>query len=54
MKEYVKDFYFFPKSINRVVRWLEYAEWEDDYMDTIAGIGYWSAFKWLDLKDEEQ
>lgn len=34
-------FLFFPKAINHVVRWLEFAKWEEEYMYG------WTAKRWL-------
>jgi len=50
-----KGFLFFPRVANCLNRWLEYAEWEEEY--TIVKKGFfpffedgWETTKWLDIK----
>jgi hypothetical protein len=37
-----KEFLWIPKTINDKTRWLEYAEWEEQFYK-----GYWFEMEWL-------
>lgn len=42
-------FLLFPKEINREVRWLEKASYEEIYtMGSWNGLFYWKPNKWID------
>ena len=43
-------FLWFPKTIEGVTRWLERAEWEEQYIMTCLPLGYlyWYAQHWMD------
>lgn len=57
-------FLFVPKGItyyddnfdkmHTEYRWLEYAVWEEEYLVTKLGHGFWSARRWLDNKNKEK
>lgn len=51
-------FLLFPKEINREVRWLEFASWQERYtrhsITSILGARTeWMAEKWIDNKKEK-
>ncbi len=44
-------FIWFPKNICGVVRWLEFAEWEQRYFSGSAG--HWHDSKWIEPPEKE-
>ena len=43
-------FLLFPRTIGRKTRWLEYAKWEEMWVDSNGYGGGWFGNKWLDGK----
>lgn len=47
-------FLFLPKCINGEIRWLEFAWWEEMFVETYGReyiSGEWATLKWLGKKD---
>lgn len=57
-KRIKRRFLFFPKRIECLTRWLEFAEWEDEFTEEWTSMedgGYsfhWRPLIWTDLKEK--
>ena len=52
LKKEKSGFLFFPKNIDGVTRWLEFAKWETMYHGDGGGAmgGWWQDERWLDFR----
>jgi hypothetical protein len=44
-KRHRKGFLWLPKTIQSEKRWLEYAEWTEEYIAGRTG-GFWESYSW--------